>query len=41
MLIVTGLAGKKQYYEDITKRIMCYTENGKYEGDILYSYFSS
>nr|CAD2188638.1 unnamed protein product [Meloidogyne enterolobii] len=31
MLIVTGLAGKKQYYEDITKRIMCYTENGKYE----------
>jgi len=37
MMIVSGFAGKDQYYDDITNRIMSYNENGKYEGDNLYS----
>nr|CAD2157982.1 unnamed protein product [Meloidogyne enterolobii] len=31
MMIVSGFAGKDQYYDDITNRIMSYNENGKYE----------
>ena len=39
MLIISGLARKRDYYSDIADRMIKYIENGKYEGMGIIKFF--